>query len=201
MHHLDHSVLSRKQKKKNCTTVFTRQRHSTINCTTVVTRHWHMISVMPSCRNKTCTLYQGCVHWTLLNAIITHDPNTTQTWNLHNLTSLYKSRKAQEVRDCKQWLTTLLIVHHTLGILVTNIMDTTQVLTHSFLLILHANAKTIFNCTSISFSFCLLLLLPSWTEVITFGWAFIFLLNRLYAWHKTLELYHFLTILYGRFPP
>ena len=41
--------------------------------------------------------------------------------NLHQSTSLAESQKALEVHGCKLWVTNLLIVPHTLGILTANV--------------------------------------------------------------------------------
>ena len=42
-------------------------------------------------------------------------------WNCHQWTYLAKSQKALEAHGCKPWVTKLLIVSHTFGILTANI--------------------------------------------------------------------------------
>ena len=56
-----------------------------------------------------------------LKIFLTHNPNMMWRWHLHKSTSLAESQKALEAHGCKPWVTNLLIISHTLGILTANI--------------------------------------------------------------------------------
>ena len=61
------------------------------------------------------------VHLLLVKFFITHELNTIWRWNLHQSNSLTKMQKTAEARGCKPWVTNLLIIPCTLGILTTTI--------------------------------------------------------------------------------
>ena len=75
-------------------------------------------------------------HLRLVKVFTTHKPNMVWKCNLHQSTSLTKSRKTRKAHACKSWVPNLSIVPHTLGILTTNI-------TYSIIFFEHANESQV----------------------------------------------------------